>query len=196
MNPYETYIKYLALKRHFTSPSYDFFKYQGKIKCSPETFKKSRDRLFFERLSRKKKPQEIVDFFVSNFVASDNPASLWIGDIIKNGESIYLESKRIRESLSYIFEQELRSLTESQHLFEVINVDGTKHPKLLRSYLNGSIKFETLFVFVKSLNLKEKYDESLEDPIWSTVSNKIQKYSPFLEIDFSKYRGIIRKHIQ
>jgi hypothetical protein len=196
MNPYEVYVTYLAIKRHFSTPSYDYFKYQGKIKCSLETFKKSKDRLFFERLSRKKKPQEIVDFFVSNFVASDNPSSLWIGDIIKNGEKTYLESKRVRESLSYIFEQDLKTITESQHLFEVVKVDGSKHPKLLRSYLNNSIKFETFFLFIEVLNLKEKYDEALQDPIWTIVSNKIEKFAPFLEFDSSKYKNIIRKYIQ
>ena len=196
MNPYEVYVTYLALKRHYCTPSYDFFKYQGKVKCSPETFKKSKDRLFFERLSRKKKPQEIVDFFVSNFVASDNPSSLWIGDIIKNGEKAYLESKRVRESLSYIFEQDLKTLTDSQHLFEVVKVDGSKHPKLLRSYLNNTIKFETLFLFIEVLNLREKYDDALPDPIWAIVSNKIKKFAPFLDFDSSKYRRIIRKYIQ
>jgi hypothetical protein len=119
-----------------------------------------------------------------------------VGDIIKNGEKTYLESKRVRESLSYIFEQDLKTLTGSQHLFEVVKVDGSKHPKLLRSYLNNSIKFETLFLFIEVLNLKEKYDDALQDPIWAIVSNKIEKFAPFLDFDSSKYRGIIRKYIQ
>jgi hypothetical protein len=92
-----------------------------------ETFKKSKDRFFFEKLSRKKKPQEVIDFFVSNFIAMDNPSSLWIGDIIKKGEAIYIESKRIRESMSYIFEQDLKSIVETQHLYELIKTEGTKH---------------------------------------------------------------------
>lgn len=196
MNPFETYVTYLALKQHFSSPSYDFFKYNGRIRCSQETYKKSKDRIFFERLSRKKKPHEIINFFVSNFVAADNPSSVWIGDIIKNGEKFYLENQRIRESLSYVFEQDLRNLTSTHHLYEVVKVDGTKHPKLLKAYLNHTIKFETLFILLGILGLKKTYDEALEDPIWKTVSNKIVKYAPFLEIDETKYRSIIRKYIQ
>jgi hypothetical protein len=195
MNPFEVYVTFLALKRHFSTPSYDYFKYHGKIKCSQETFKKSKDRLFFERLSRKKKPKEIIDFFVFNFVASDNPASLWIGDIIKNGEGIYTEGLRIRESLSYIFEQDLRTLTDNQHLFEVVKIDGSKHPKILRSYLNKTIKFETLLIMLTVLKLKEKYNELLQDPIWNIISSKLEKYSPFLEIDHIRYSEIIRKYI-
>jgi hypothetical protein len=195
MNPFEVYVTFLALKRHFSTPSYDYFKYHGKIKCSQETFKKSKDRLFFERLSRKKKPKEIIDFFVFNFVASDNPASLWIGDIIKNGEGIYTEGLRIRESLTYIFEQDLRTLTDNQHLFEVVKIDGSKHPKILRSYLNKTIKFETLLIMLTVLKLKEKYNEFLQDPIWNIISSKLEKYSPFLEIDHNRYSEIIRKYI-
>lgn len=195
MTPYEVYQTFLALKRHFSS-SYDYFKYQGKTRCSQETYKRNKDRLFFERLSRKKKPQEIIDFFVSNFVAADNPASLWIGDIIKKGEEIYQESKRVRESLSYIFEQDLKQLTEDQHLFELVKIEGSKHPKLLRLYLNQKIRFETFFILIQSLKLKEKYDETLQDPIWTIISNKIGKYAPFFRSDYSKYRVIIRKHIQ
>jgi hypothetical protein len=195
MNPFEVYVTFLALKRHFSTPSYDYFKYHGKIKCSQETFKKSKDRLFFERLGRKKKPKEIIDFFVFNFVASDNPASLWIGDIIKNGEGIYTEGLRIRESLSYIFEQDLRTLTDNQHLFEVVKIDGSKHPKILRSYLNKTIKFETLLIMLTVLKLKEKYNEFLQDPIWNIISSKLEKYSPFLEIDHNRYSEIIRKYI-
>jgi hypothetical protein len=196
MNPFEVYVTFLAIKRHFSTPSYDFFKYNGKIKCSQETFKKSKDRLFFERLSRKKKPKEIIDFFVSNFIASDNPSSVWVGDIIRNGEEVYQENRRIRESLGYVFEEDLRKLTDNQHLYEVVRIEGTKHPKLLKSYLTHSIKFETIFILINTLNLKVKYDGAFPDPIWNTVSNKISKYSPFLEIDTSKYLGIIRKYIQ
>lgn len=196
MTPYETYVAYRALKQHFSSDSYDYFKYQGKVRCSQETYKKNKDRFFFERLSRKKKPKEIIDFFVSNFVAADNPSSLWIGDIVKKGEAIYQESKRVRESSSYVFEQDLRSITKDQHLFELVKLDGTKHPKLLRLYLNHSLRFESFFLLIQTLNLKQKYDAVLEDPIWKLVSNKIAKFAPFINDDYSKYRSIIRKHIQ
>jgi hypothetical protein len=196
VNPYEVYVTYLALKRHFSSGSYDFFKYQGKIKCSQESFKKNKDRLFFERLSRKKKPQEIISFFVSNFAASDTPSTLWIGDIIKKGEEVYLESKRVKESLAYIFEQDLRTLVEKQHLFELVRQEGTKHPKIVRQYLNRTIRFETFFILIQCLGLKSKYDATLDDPIWSTISFKLLKYSPFFTGDCTKYSAIIRKYFK
>ena len=195
VNPYEVYVTYLAIKRHFSSEQYDYFKYNGKIRCSVESFKKCRERFFFEKLSRKKKPQEIVDFFVSNFIAVDNPSSLWIGDIVKNGESVYSESQKIRESLSYIFDQDLRELTDNNHLYELVKLEESKHPKILKLFLNKTLRFETFFILIKCLNLKEKYDRALEDPIWRLISNKIGKYENFFRGDLSKYKSIIRKHI-
>ena len=195
MNPYEVYVTYLALKRHFSTEAYDFFKYQGKIRCSMETFKKSKDRFFFEKLSRKKTPQEIIDFFVSNFIASDNPSSLWIGDVIKKGEGIYIESKRIRESMSYIFEQDLKTILESQHLYEIIKTEGTKHSKLIKLHLNNTLRFESFFILIECLNIQKQYDKTYPDPIWSSISKKISKYRNFFRGDYDKYKSIIRKYI-
>lgn len=195
MNPYEVYVTYLALKRHFSSEAYDFFKYQGKIRCSMETFKKSKDRFFFEKLSRKKSPQEIIDFFVSNFIASDNPSSLWIGDVIKKGEGIFIESKRIRESMSYIFEQDLKTILESQHLYELIKSEGTKHSKLIKLHLNNTLRFESFFILIECLNIQKQYDKAYTDPIWSSISKKISKYRNFFRGDYDKYKSIIRKYI-
>jgi hypothetical protein len=195
VNPYEVYSTYLAIKRHFSSEQYDFFKYNGKIRCSLDSFKKSKDRFFFEKLSRKKKPQEVIDFFVSNFIFADSPSSLWIGDIIKNGEAIYNEHKRIRESLSYLFEQDLKTHTENLHLYDLVKTEGSKHPRLLKLYLNGTIKFEIFFIFIKCLNIKEKYDQVLEDPIWKLTSSKISKYDNFFKGDIAKYKSIIKKYI-
>jgi hypothetical protein len=195
VNPYEVYVTYLALKRHFSSDSYDFFKYQGKIRCSMETFKKSKDRFFFEKLSRKKKPQEVIDFFVSNFISMDNPSSLWIGDIIKKGEAIYIESKRIRESMSYIFEQDLKSIVEAQHLYELIKSEGTKHSKIIKLHLNNTLRFESFFILIECLNIQKQYDKTYTDPIWSAISKKISKYRNFFRGDYNKYKNIIRKYI-
>ena len=42
--PLEAYQTYLAIKNHFSSPSYDYFKYQGKVKVNSQSFEK-RERL-------------------------------------------------------------------------------------------------------------------------------------------------------
>ena len=81
MEPFQVFCEYLALKSHFSNPKYDYFKYNKKVRASLESYHKRRDRYFFEKTSRKYKDKEIVDFFVSNFIASDTSNNIWIGKL-------------------------------------------------------------------------------------------------------------------
>ncbi|MEN9301743.1 MAG: Synechococcus phage Bellamy [Bacteroidota bacterium] len=193
VTPHETYKTYLAIKQHFTNDTYDFIKYNGKIKASVESFHKRKDRLFFEKLSRKNKDEEIVDFFVSNFISSHDPSSLWIGDIIKNGNENYLDWQKKTQSLSYLFEQDLRKVFEGKNFLEFLNIENNKHPKILKEYLSDNLMLETMVILDQMLNYREKFDLKLIDPVWELVSKKIKKYSPFLKVDMDKYKNILRK---
>ena len=103
MSPFECYKTYIAIKNHFTKDTYDYHKYLGKTRVTLQSFYKRKDRFWFEKLSRNKSDQEILNFFVSNFVSSENSQSLWIGDIIKNGELTYKNWENKIQSLSYRF---------------------------------------------------------------------------------------------
>lgn len=193
VTPHETYKTYLAIKQHFTNDTYDFIKYNGKIKASIESFNKRKDRLFFEKLSRKNKDDEIVDFFVSNFASSSDPSSLWIGDIIKNGSDNYTNWQKKTQSLSYLFEQDLRKVFEGKNFLEYLKIGNNRHPKILKEYLSGNLMLETMVILDQMLNYREKFDLKLIDPVWELVSKKIKKYSPFLRVDVDKYKDILRK---
>ena len=53
VEPYECYKEYLAIKRHFTSPSYDYFKYDSmNIRTSKMTFSKRKDNFLFAKLAK------------------------------------------------------------------------------------------------------------------------------------------------
>ena len=74
VTPFETYKSYLGLKNHFTKEKYDYHKYCGKSRATVQSFYKRKDRFFFEKLSRQKNDEEVIDFFVSNFVECDDPS--------------------------------------------------------------------------------------------------------------------------
>ena len=99
VTPFDAYKSYLGLKNHFTKEKYDYHRYGGKSRASLESFYKRRDRYFFEKLSRQKDDAEVVEFFVSNFVSCDDPQSLWIGEIVRNGEQNYTDWKKRLQSL-------------------------------------------------------------------------------------------------
>lgn len=191
VTPFETYQHYLSLKNHFTNPKYDFFKYGAKTRASITSFNKRRDKYWFEKTSRKYNNKEVVNFLVSNFVSADNPQNLWIGEIINSGERTYADWMRRQQSLTYLFKEQSNELFSENKLEDVFNC-SKGHPIVLKKFLSGQLSLETLVIYEKIFKFSKKFDSKLNDPIWETVSLKIRKYFPFINIDVFQYKRILR----
>jgi hypothetical protein len=194
MMPYDAYREYLSLKNHFTKDSYDYHKYCGKSRATVQSFYKRKDRFWFEKVARQKSDKEVVEFFVANFVSCSDPETLWIGEIIKEGEGRYQNWQKKIQSLSYIFKEESQSFFEENKFEDVFNC-SKGHPPILKSFLSGKICIETLVIYDKIFLFGKKFDKKLLDPVWQTVSRKIKKYNPFLNIDVFRYRKILKEII-
>jgi hypothetical protein len=192
MMPFDSYKTYLSLKNHFTKDSYDYFKYCGKSRATIQSFYKRKDRMWFEKVARQKTDQEVIDFFVANFVSCNDPETLWIGEMIREGDSRYQDWQRKIQSLSYVFKEESQSLFE-ENKFEDVFKCSKGHPVLLKKFLNGKISLETLVIYDRIFLFGNKFDKKLRDPVWETVSRRIKKYSPFLHIDVLRYRKILKE---
>jgi len=191
---FETYQHYLSLKNHFTNPKYNFFKYGAKTRASITSFNKRKDKYFFERTSRKYSDKEIVDFLLSNFVSADNPQNLWIGEIINSGERTYADWMRRQQSLTYLFKEQSTELFSENELETVFNC-SKGHPIVLKRFLSGKLSPETFVIYDKIFSIVKDFDKKLLDPVWETVSLKIKKYNPFLNIDVFQYKKILREII-
>jgi len=194
VTPFETYQHYLSLKNHFTNPKYDFFKYGAKTRASIASFNKRRDKYWFEKTSRKYSDKEVVDFLVSNFVEADNASNLWIGEIINSGERTYADWMRRQQSLTYLFKEQSNELFSETKLDDALNC-SKGHPPVLKKFLSGKISLETLVIYDKIFLFGKMFDKKLLDPVWETVSLKISKYSPFLNIDVFQFKRILREII-
>jgi hypothetical protein len=194
MVPFEAYKTYLAIKNHFTKNTYDYHKYCGKTNASIQSFYKRKDRFWFEKISRQKEDKEIIDFFVSNFVAADNPQNLWIGEIINSGEKTYAEWMKRQQSLTYLFKEQSNELFSETKLDDAMSC-SKGHPPILKKFLSGKICIETLVICDRIFLIGKKFDKHLLDPVWETVSLKIKKYDPFLNIDVFRYRKILKEII-
>ena len=194
MSPFETYQHYLSLKNHFTNPKYDFFKYGAKTRASVTSFNKRKDKYWSEKTSRKYSDKEVVDFLVSNFTATDNPQNLWIGEIINSGERNYSEWMKRQQSLTYLFKEQSNELFSESKLDDVFNC-SKGHPPVLKMFLGGKISLETLVIYDKIFLFGNTFDKKLLDPVWESVSLKLKKYSPFINIDVFNYRKILRSII-
>ena len=192
VTPFETYQSYLSMKSHFTNRKYDFFRYGGKSRATMASFNKRKDKYWFEKTSRKYSDGEIVDFLLANFVTTDNPNNLWIGEIINSGERTYADWKRRQQSISYLFKEECSKLLEEYKLDELFEC-GKGHPIILKRFLGGDVSLETFVIFDIIFSFSDKFDEKLLDPVWETVSLKIRKYKPFLNINVFNFKKILRE---
>ena len=192
MSPFEVYQSYLSLKSHFSNPKYDFFKYNKKVRATLTSFNKRSDKYWFEKTSRKYPDKEIVNFLVSNFVATDNPQNIWIGEIINSGERTYVEWMKRQQSLTYLFKEQSEELLSETKLEDAFNC-SRGHPAVLKKFLGGKIGIETLVIYDIIFLFGNVFDTKLIDPVWETVSLKIRKYKPFLNINVSDYKQLLRE---
>jgi hypothetical protein len=193
VTPFDTYKSYLGLKNHFTRKSYDYHKYCGKSRASLQSFYKRKDRFFFEKLSRQKDDSEVIDFFVSNFVSCDDPQTLWIGEIMQNGEGNYTQWKKRVQSLTYIFREEVSAAFNKKNFDRMFEIEGSKHPLLVKEHLQKNISLETMIILNMILGYKNNFDKKLKDPVWEFLSMRMDKYNSFIHIDVFKYKKILKE---
>ena len=194
VTPFETYQSYLSMKSHFTNPKYDYFKYGGKSRATMSSFNKRKDKYWFEKTSRKYSDEEVLNFLLANFVNTNTPQNLWIGEIINSGERTYAEWMKRKQSMTYIFKEQSENLLSEIDLEELFNC-SKGHPLVLKRYLGGELSLETLAILEKIFSFAKDFDQKLKDPVWETVSLKLKKYIPFININVFQYKKILRKLI-
>ena len=194
VTPFETYQTYLSMKSHFTNRKYDFFKYGGKSRATMSSFNKRKDKYWFEKTSRKYSDEEVLNFLLANFVNTDTPQNLWIGEIINSGERTYAEWMKRKQSMTYIFREQSEKLLSETDLEKLFNC-SKGHPLVLKKYLGGEISLETLTILEKVFSFVKNFDKKLDDPVWESVSLKIKKYIPFININVFQYKKILRELI-
>ena len=199
MHGFDVYRTYLAFKQHFSNPSFDFFKYDGKVNAKETTYRDRNDYFFFETIARKYTDQEVMEFMLASFVASETPQKVWIGDIKRSGKDNWLVWAKLHQSLAYAFKQDLNRVVEHlettsdsfNNLFKTMG----GHPPLLKLHIRRLISLETLIILDMILGFIPDWDKKLRDPLWEQISFKIKKYKPFLSIPTVKYRKILKESV-
>jgi hypothetical protein len=187
---YDTYITYLALQRHFTT-SYDYFKYNGKVKATPDSFEIRKDKFQFYKLSKKK---DSKNYILANILEKDK--NIWVGDLLTNeSEYIYLQWQKKIQSLSYHFKQDIKKMNDDfDSNFKV--VDG-QHPPVLNMYLGGEISLEVLIILNDILDIFNHWKRKVGVQIFlDSVIFKSSKYKPFLQYDRSSMKQILLEQFE
>ena len=190
MSGIEVYRLYLSLKLHFTTDTFDYFKYGNSAKASQHSFDSRRDKFFFVKLSRTFKEDELREFFVANMIVEDKvyPATL-----VREGAKNYQEYIKRKQSLAYNFKEDVMTLHDISQKFDKLFIIEGVHPPLLKAHLGGKISIETLAIFNKIFQYVGNFDKDIkEDIVWKPLRNRVVKYEPFISIDKGKYKNIIK----
>ena len=184
MTDFEAYRQFLALKLHFTSEHYDYFKYNGKHNATMASFEKRTDKRFFKKLVRKN--INITEYYVANLVNGKE----WISQF---EDSVWKDWLSRSQSIEYNFINEAEKLLTSAGNFDIIfNCDEGTHPKLLKAYLAKKISLETLVILDRLVRYRRVFDREInESYIWPKVSMLIQKYEPFVKVNIVKCRRML-----
>ena len=192
MNGYDLYGLYQAVKLHFNSDTYNFFQYDGKTRISVDAFQKRRDKFLFHRLARKYRDEEMVPFLVSNFVHSDDN---WTKSLLEEeAEQTYRNWKRITDSMSKIYEEDLRKIATKETFNDLFRVEDGQFPKLLVAFLQKDVTIETMVILNNIFNFIQIWDKKISDDIiYPKISRKIRKYGAFLNVNVDKYKKLTKE---
>ena len=182
---FDSYQLYLGVKLHFNSESYDFVKYNGKVKADLPSFLKRNDRFHFGKLARLYK-SELLDFYVANLSLKDK----WVGDLLDNeSKKVYLEWNKRNQRLTYQFEQDVTKLLEKKSIQEVLTVTKGQHPYLLKQFLGKKISLETMCILDEITDYSKKWNTLItETLIYPETINKINKYKAFISFNKNTYK--------
>lgn len=186
MTPFEVYRDYLALRNHFNSATYDYFKYQGKSSIGSDSFVKRKDRFFFEKVAKHRDPHS---FMLANFI--ENPKS-WIRDMAysDDAERVYQAWQKRKDSLTYVVQNDLGKL---QFPFDSnFVVKNGQHCYILNCYLAKEITLETICVLADLVKCIPYWNKQLKDDfVWEQTGLLIKKYTPFIRYDSTKMKKIV-----
>lgn len=200
MTPFEAYKKYVAIKLHFTSDTYDYFRFNGEVRANIQSFEKRNDRYFFHRLANLYDDKQLTDYLVANFLRNSNN---WVGDLLEeHSDLVYRKWLKIQQSLDYMFKNDIQELqneidcrfcvTHFNDYFKCIRGD---HPYLLWHLLHKTINVETFIIMNKILNFFPQFDKDIKEQIvWKEIRKRCLKYEPFMgEIDVDKFRKVMKE---
>jgi len=194
---FDVYKTYLAVKLHFASDTYDYYKYGGKVNAKLETFTKRKDRYFFHKLSTKYAETDILDFFVANFLSD---SKRWIGNLLANdGRDVYLDYKKRKESFTYHFKSECGVISSDFSSRGLSFNDGFippsgQHPRMLRLLIQRKVSYQTAVVLNHFLNFTKNWDKEItEKVVWPEISLKVARVKPFINFNATECKLIMKE---
>ena len=189
---YGAYMLFVALRTHFDKSNYDFFQMNGKLRVSKESYYKRNDRKFFEKVAKEYSAEALRDFYIANILED----RIYITELLdEKAEDAYNDYTRRRQSLSYIYTNELGRIFDDD-LKKPFIVSDSAYPVIVLLFLRREVSIESMVILDDLTGFTRKFDKHYEDDvIWFNISKKMSKYRPFLQYDKDKMRKILKEII-
>ena len=194
---FDVYKVYLGVKLHFTTKTYDYIKYGGKVNATLDSFTKRKDRYFFHKLSTKYGQDNILDFFVANFLAD---SKRWVGNLLENdGRDVYLDYRKRKEAFTYHFRNDCILVRDDFTARGISFDDGLRsgdgqHPRLLRLLIQKKLAIQTAVVFDHFLSFVKNWNVEIKEKfVWPEIASKVTRVKPFINFNATECKLIMKE---
>ena len=188
-DPSVVYLRYSALKLHFTTEKYDCFKYNFKTKNTTLSYYKTNGKQFYSKLARQfAKIEDIDNYLVSNFVEGKK----FIGDMVED-DAVYKAWQKRNQSLGRVFSLDVEELHRHTPVFDDLFkvVDG-QYPPIIVLLNNNVISIESVVIINQLTNFVNNVDKEITDPLfWPDLKLRLNKYNPFVRVDLNRFRQMV-----
>ena len=194
---YDAYVTYLAFKLHFSSKTYNFFKFNGKTKANLISYESRKDRYHFEKIAARISRDTFIERMLVEYLDNQN---FWIKDILTaDNKARHLVWRGYIESFHYSFKSELGKIKEYCLLNEIEYKDlfktkGVTHPLIFKLFLKKEIRLETFICIDILIKISDKMNVETKprDPVWDETNTLMIYYFPFIQ-QFIPEKGLLKK---
>ena len=199
MTGFESYKLYLSVWQHFSiCNDYNYVKYKGKIgNITGKTYNNRKDKYFFEALGSRNKG-DLLQYYVANFAHHGSEVQ-WIGDLhSKESEDVYVHWQKRVQSLTYIFEEDLKEVNEfliarGLEFDRLFDVEEDEHPLIFRFVQQKMIEVESYIIMDKILGFSKRIATKIKDSyIFPAEQYRYDRYAEFLYLESDKYIKIMK----
>lgn len=204
MNGYEVFCAYQAVKLHFTTDTYCYFKYNGKVATKPAGFEKRKDVYSFHRLARELKDHEVIPFMVANMILNNK---VWAKDLTSTqAMETFRKWQAMRADLENIFDKDMGAIKaeldrQNAGIRTMFCSRVNQLPVIWVMMNHGEITPETIAILHGMTGVLDSWDKTYgkdstsADYIYEKTSRFIRKYEPFLGVDVPSFKKIALKHL-
>ena len=193
-DPYTVYIDYCAIKTHFTTLQYNFFKSNGKTRVNRNSFENRKDKPFFYHLASKLNRSDNVPFFVAQFIEGN----CYVGDLVLEkaiAEKRYSVWAHRLESLTDNYLLDLRNIAIQGYTWNTIfTYKAGTHPPLFLLVHQKKITPET-YIFLDYISDFIKITYTKLDDFYKALNLKFLKYEDCINVNRKKLLEITPKNL-